>query len=198
MKCYTANGGVITEGIRLTKDLPSSPEGKPRYFVHVNPNHFGAVQSVDALLSTGCAHLEGNDVVVDRCLYVGGDLQPETTADGKALVLGGIDQRQAVFSSDPAQPAKYRTAIGPNVCFHAVVSRHLNREMGRTTGHEQFVFLGIFGEGDCIKANVIFENEAGAGLDLWADGELLSYRGGELRYHEVAVVRKADRFRARR
>ena len=170
MKCYTADGGVITEGIRLTKDLPSSPEGKPRYFVHVNPDHFGEVLSVEALLSAGCAHLDGNDVVVDRCIYVGGDLQPETKPDGKVLVLGGIDQRQAVFEGDLAQPANYRTAIGPNVCFHAVVSRHLNREMGRTTGHEQFLFLGIFEEGDGIKANVIFETEVGAKLERRVSG----------------------------
>ncbi|MBZ0188413.1 MAG: hypothetical protein K8F91_19350 [Candidatus Obscuribacterales bacterium] len=198
MKCYTAIGGVIIEGIRLVKDHPTSAEGKPRYFVHVKPDHYGEVQSVQALISTGCAHLDGDDVVVDRCLYVGGDLQPETKPDDKVLVLGGIDQRQAVFTGDLSQPAHYRTALGPNICFHSLVSRHLNREMGRTTGHEQYMFLGIFAEGDRMEANVIFEDEAGAGLDLWADGVLMSYRGGELRCHEVPVVRKADRFRARR
>jgi len=195
MKCYTADGGVITEGIRLHMDLPASPDSNPRYFVHVKPNHFGEVKSVEALLSTGCAHMDGDVLVVDRCVYVGGDLHPETTPDGKALVLGGIDHRQAVFTGDLAEPVNYRTVIGPNVCFHAVVSHHLNRVKGHTTGHEEFVFLGIFEDGDGIEANVIFENEAGAAVDLWADGELLSYRDGVLAFQQVAVVRKADRFK---
>ncbi len=198
MKCFTANAGVVTEGIRLTKEIPASAEGKTRFFVHVNPDHFGEVQSVDALLSSGCAHMDEGDVVVDRCIYVNGDLQPEVTPDGKALVLGGIDHTQAVFSGSAVEPSPYRTAMGPNLYFHAVVSRHLNRVMGRTTGHEQFVFLGIFEDGDCIKANVIFQDEAGAAIDLWADGVLLSFNGGNLRYHEVAVMTRAERFNARR
>jgi hypothetical protein len=69
--------------------------------------------------------------------------------------------------------------------------------MGHTTGHEQYAFLGIFEDGDSLKANVIFENEAGDGIDLWADGELLSYRGGVLSFHAVPVVRKSARFSAR-
>ncbi len=97
MKCYTAIGGVIASGIRLRMDPPSTPDGKARYFVHVNPDHFGEVLSIDALLSSGCAHVEGDDVVVDRCTYVGGDLQPEFMPDGNALVLGIIDQRLADF-----------------------------------------------------------------------------------------------------
>jgi len=198
MKCFTANAGVVTEGIRLTKEIPASAEGKTRFFVHVNPDHFGEVHSVDALLSSGCAHMEEGDVVVDRCIYVNGDLQPEVSADGKALVLGGIDHNQAVFTGSVDEPATYRTAIGPNLYFHAVVSRHLNRVMGHSTGHEQFVFLGIFEDGDCIKANVIFQNEAGATIDLWADGVLLSFNRGHLRFHEVAVVTQAERFTARR
>ncbi|GEM_PF-1000023 len=197
MKCFTANAGVVTEGIRLTREIPASAEGKTRFFVHVNPDHFGEVQSVDALLSTGCAHLDGDDVIVDRCTYVNGDLQPEVSCDGKALVLGSIDHTLAAFTATAGKPNTYRTAIGPNVCFHAVVSRHLNREMGRTTGHEQFVFLGIFEEGDCIKANIIFQDEAGSAIDLWADGVLLSFVAGDLRYHEVSVVTRAERFKQR-
>ncbi len=193
MKCFTATDGVVTAGIRLRKDAPTTADGKPRYFVHVNPDHFGEVHSVEALLSSGCAHLDGDDVVVDRCLYDGGDLKPETAPDGKALVLGTIDQQQADFG-DRAKPDAYRTAIGPNVCFHAVVSRHNNRVMGKTTGHEQFAFLGIFEDGDRIEANVIFETDGNQPLDLWADGVLLSYRGDELRFHTVPVVRKSERF----
>jgi hypothetical protein len=196
MNCFTADGGKITAGFRLTADRPSSPDGKVPYFVHIKPDHFGEVKSVDALLSTGCAHMDGDDVVVDRCLYVGGDLQPETNADGNALVLGAIDHRQAVFTGDINEPAAYRTALGVNVCCHAVESRHNNRVMGHTTGHEQYAFLAIFKDGDSLKANVIFENEDGAGIDLWADGTLLSYRGGELRFHDVPVVRNSQRFSA--
>jgi hypothetical protein len=190
MKCYTADGGVTRDGIRLKKDPPASPEGNPRYFVHVQPDHFGEVKSVAELLRTGCAHFDGDDVVVDRCLFVDGDLQPETMADGKALVLGGIDHRQAVFTGDVVAPAAYRTILGVNICFHAVVQRHLNRHMGRTTGHERHVFLGIFGEGDRLKSNILFEDEAGARLDIGVrDGELISFRGGVLACHDVAVVR---------
>lgn len=193
MKCFTALGGVVTAGIRLRKDPPASPDGKSRYFVHVNPDHFGEVLSVDALLTSGCAHFDGDDVVVDRCIYVAGDLKPETTPDGNALVLGAIDQGLADFGFFE-KPAGYRTAIGPNVCFHAVVSRHNNRVMGKTTGHEEFAFLGIFEDGDCLKANIIFEDERNKPIDLWADGELLAFRGGELRFRRAPVGLKSQRW----
>lgn len=192
MKCITAIGGVITAGIRLTRD--TTPDGKTRHFVHVNPDHYGEVQSVEALLASGCAHIDGDDVVVDRCVYVGGDLQPETAPDGKVLVLGAIDQRHADFGAFDA-PESYRTAIGPNVCFHAVVSRHNNRVWGKTTGHEEFAFLGIFEDGDRIEANVIFEADGNEPLDLWASGVLMSYRDGDLRCHSVPVVLKSERWR---
>ncbi len=193
MKCYTAIGGVIASGIRLRMDPPSTPDGKARYFVHVNPDHFGEVLSIDALLSSGCAHVEGDDVVVDRCTYVGGDLQPEFMPDGNALVLGIIDQRLADFGGFE-RPEGYRTAIGPNICCHAVVSRHNNRVMGKTTGHEEYAFLGIFEEDDCIKANIIFEDANNAPIDLWADGELLTYRSGELRFNPAPVGLKSERW----
>ena len=193
MKCITAINGVVVPGIRLRKDAPTTVDGKPRYFVHVNPDHFGEVLSVDALLSSGCAHFEGDDVVVDRCNYASGDLTPETAPDGHALVLGAIDQGLADFGIH-AQPQGYRTAIGPNVCFHAVVSRHNNRVMGKTTGHEEYTFLGIFAEGDCLKANIIFEDGNNQPIDLWADGELLAYRGGELRFQRASVGLKSQRW----
>lgn len=193
MKCFTALGGTVKAGIRLRKDPPATPDGKSRYFVHVNPDHFAEVLSVDALLTSGCAYLDGDDVVVDRCVYAGGDLKPETTQDGNALVLGAIDQGLADFG-DFARPEGYRTAIGPNVCFHAVVSRHNNRVMGKTTGHEEFAFLGIFEEGDCLKANIIFEDERNQPIDLWADGKLLAYRGGELHFRRASVGLKSQRW----
>ncbi len=193
MKCLTATNGVVTQGIRLRKDDPTTVDGKPRYFVFVNPDHFGEVHSVDALLSSGCAHFDGDDVVVDRCIYVGGDLQPEFVPDGNVLVLGAIDQGLAEFGTF-AKPQDYRTAIGPNVCFHAVVSRHNNRVMGKTTGHEEFAFLGIFEDGDCLKANIIFEDGNNQPIDLWADGELLTYRGGELSFRRAPVGLKSRRW----
>lgn len=193
MKCYTAIGGAVSAGIRLRKDPPATPEGKPRYFVHVNPDHFGEVHSVEALLANGCAHAEGDDVVVDRCMYVNGDLTPETTPDGNALVLGSIDQRLADFGAFAA-PAGYRTAIGPNLCFHPLVCRHNNRVMGKTTGHEEYAFLGIFEEGDCLKANIIFEDDQNHPIDLWADGEVLAYRGGQLRVIPARVGLKSQRW----
>jgi len=198
MKCYTAIDGAITAGIRLRTDPPSEPNGAPRYFVHVSPDHFGEVRSVAALLESGCAHYEGDDVVVDRCVYDKGDLLPETAEDGNVLVLGSIDHRLAHFTGDPEQPAAYRTALGVNVCCHAVVSRHVNRLMGRTTGHEQYNFLAIFTDGQSLKSNIIFEDEGNNPLDLWADGELLSYRNGVLQFASVEVVRKSERFGYRR
>lgn len=193
MKCFTAINGVVTAGIALRMDAPSEAGGKPRFFVHVNPDHFGEVFSVEALLSSGCAHVDNGTVVVDRCTYVGGDLKPETAPDGNVLVLGAIDQGLADFGTF-AKPEGYRTAIGPNVCFHAVVSRHNNRVMGKTTGHEEFAFLGIFEDGDCLKANIIFEDERNQPIDLWADGELLTYRGGELRLRRAPVGLKSRRW----
>ncbi len=193
MKCFTAIGGVVTAGIRLRMDPPTTADGKARYFVHVNPDHFGEVLSIDALLSSGCAHFEGDEVVVDRCVYANGDLQPETAPDGNALVLGVIDQRLADFGYFD-KPEGYRTAIGVNVCCWAVVSRHNNRVMGKTTGHEDYTFLGIFGEGDCIKANIIFEDERNQPIDLWADGELLTWKEGDLRIQRAQVGLKSRRW----
>ncbi len=193
MKCYTAIGGTVSAGIRLRKDPPAAPDGRPRYFVHVNPDHFGEVRSVEALLASGCAHVEGDDIVVDRCMYAEGDLTPETTPDGNALVLGSIDQRLADFSAIAA-PEGYRTAIGPNLCFHPLVTRHNNRVMGKTIGHEEYAFLGVFEEGDCLKANIIFEDGENHPIDLWADGEVLAYRGGELRVNPARVGLKSQRW----
>jgi hypothetical protein len=191
MNCFTANDGVISAGIRLTRDLPACEGGKPSYFVHVQPDHFGQVKSVDELLASGCAHMDGDDVVVDRCLFVGGDLQPEINPDGRALVLGGIDYRQATFTDDVSEPSNYRTALGVNICFHAVVQRHLNREKGHTTGHERHVFLGLFGEGDSFKTNILFETETGERLNFGvSNAEVLSYRGGALAFHQVPVTRR--------
>jgi len=194
MKCYTAHDGVITAGISLRKDPPAEPNGTPRYFVHVSPDHFGEVRSVEALLSSGCAHFEGDDVVVDRCVYDKGDLLPETTDDGNALVLGSINHTLADFTGDPAQPASYRTALGVNVCFHAVISRHTNRVMGKTVGHEQYNFLGIFLEGQRLESKIFFEDEENRALDLFAEGELLSYRQGVLAFGRVNVIRQSERF----
>lgn len=191
MKCYTALGGTVTAGIRLHKG--AKPDGEPGYFVHVNPDHYGEVKSVDDLLRYGCAHFEGNDIVVDRCLYVDGDLKPEMVPDGNALVLGAIDQGLAEFGSYAA-PEGYRTAIGPNLCFQPLVTRHLNRVGGKTTGHEQYAFLGIFEEGDCVKANIIFEDGNNQPIDLWADGELIGFRGGELRIQPAPVGLKSTRW----
>lgn len=193
MKCYTAIGGTVSAGIRLRKDPPATPDGKPRYFVHVNPDHFGEVQSVEALISSGCAHFDGDDIVVERCVYVGGDLQPEAMPDGNALVLGTIDQGLADFGFHAA-PQGYRTAIGPNLCCHPLITRHNNRVMGKTTGHEEYAFLGIFEEGDCIKANIIFEDGENHPIDLWADGEVISYRAGELRIQRAPVGLKSQRW----
>ena len=194
MKCYTAINGEITEGIRLRSDAPTEPNGATRYFVHVSPDHFGEVRSVAALLSSGCAHLDGDVVVVDRCVYDKGDLLPETAQDGNALVLGSINHELADFTGDPAQPASYRTALGVNVCFHAVISRHVNRVMGKTTGHEQYNFLGIFLEGQYVESKIFFEDEQNQALDLFAEGELLSYRGGVLSFGRVNVIRQSERF----
>jgi hypothetical protein len=194
MKCYTAINGEITEGIRLRRDAPTEPNGVTRYFVHVAPDHFGEVRSVDALLSSGCAHFEGDDVVVDRCLYDKGDLLPETAPDGNVLVLGSISHALADFTGDPEQPASYRTALGVNVCCHAVVSRHVNRVMGKTTGHEQYNFLAIFLEGHRIESKIFFEDEDNRALDLFAEGELLSYRDGVLAFGRVNVIRQSERF----
>jgi hypothetical protein len=191
MKCYTALGGAVTAGIRLHKG--TTPDGGAGYFVHVNPDHYGHVKSVDDLLRFGCAHFEGDDIVVDRCIVADGDLKPEMVPDGKALVLGAIDHRLAEFGSHAA-PEGYRTAIGPNLCFHPLVTRHVNRVMGRTTGHEQYAFLGIFEEGDCLKANIIFEDASNKPIDLWADGELLAFRGGELRFQAAPVGLKSTRW----
>jgi len=193
MKCFTALGGKVTAGIRLRKDAPSAPGGNTRYFVHVNPDHFGEVQSVDELLRYGCAHFEGDDIIVDRCTVVGGELRPEMVPDGNALVLGAIDQGLADFGPHAA-PEGYRTAIGPNLCFQPLVTRHLNRVMGKTTGHEQYAFLGIFEDGDCIKANIIFEDASNKPIDLWADGEVLAFRGGELRFQPAPVGLRSTRW----
>src|SRR5437868_3840302 len=107
MKCYTAEAGVITDGIRLAQDPPEKPDGQPRYFVHVQPDHYGQVNNVEALIASGCARMDGHNVVVLRCTMSGGDLLPEEKPDGKALVLGCLDHRQAVFSNDPPEPETY-------------------------------------------------------------------------------------------
>jgi len=197
MKCFTANVGVVSEGIRLHRDPPSTPDGTPRYFVHVSPDHFGEVRNVEELLTTGCARKDGDDIVVLRCRYVAGDLLPEREDEDAVLVLGAVDYLQTVFPDGLEEPAEYRTALGVNLCFQPLVTRHRNREMGRTTGHEQYGFLGIFNVGDCIEANVIFEDTGGQRLDLWADGPLLSYDGGEPVFHLQEVVRQSERFSKR-
>lgn len=192
MKCFTALGGTVTAGIRLHRD--AKPDGNIGYFVHVNPDHFGEVKSVDDLLRFGCAHFEGDDIIVDRCVVFDGDLRPEMMPDDdKILVLGAIDQGLADFGQYAA-PEGYRTAIGPNLCFQPLVTRHLNRVGGKTTGHEQYAFLGIFEDGDCLKANIIFEDATNQPIDLWADGELLGYRGGELRFNPAPVGLKSTRW----
>lgn len=200
MKCLTVKDGGVSEGILLHKDVPTTPEGTPRYFLHVAPDHFGEVKNVDALLASGCARYEADSVLITRCTIVGGELHPvdATTDDDKMLVLGHVDHVHAIFEARLPEPASYRTALGPDSRFHPMVLRHNGRgDRGQSTGHESFAFLGVFGEGDRLDANIIFvEDDGKTHIDFWANGPLVSASGGELHAHHLPVIRRSERFTA--
>lgn len=200
MRCFTVKDGAVCEGILLYKDAPATPADKPRYFVHVAPDHFGEVKNVDALLASGCARYEGDSVLVTRCTILGGELHPvdATVDDGKMLVLGNVDHVHAKFDVRLPEPSSYRTALGPDTRFHAIVMKHNGRgDRGQSTGHESYAFLGVFNEGDRLDANIIFvEDDGKTRIDYWADGTLVSVKDGELRAHHLPVIRESERFTA--
>jgi|AGTN01.1.fsa_nt_gi hypothetical protein len=200
MRCFTVEDAAVTEGILLHKDAPSTSDGKPRYFLHVQPDHYGEVKNVEALLASGCARYEGDSVLVSRCTIIGGELHPvdATADDGKMLVLGAVDHVHAKFDMRLSEPPSYRTALGPNTCFTPIVLKHNGRgDRGQSTGHEQFAFLGVFNENDRLDANIIFvEDDGKTAIDFWANGTLLSASGGELHAHRLPVIRRSERFTA--
>lgn len=194
MQCKTHKDGVITDGIRLAMDPPATLDGKAKYFIYVEPDHYGELPNVEELIASGCARRDGDDVILLRCTMNGGTPVPETEPDGKVMVLGSIDHGHAEFGAGVVAPVSYRTALGVNWCCAIPISRLVNRVMGKTTGHERYNFLAIFAEGDSIKCAVIFEDDGNERIDLWAEGTLLSYSGGELRSHKVSVVKASERF----
>lgn len=198
MRCFTVKDAAVTEGILLHKDAPTTPDGKPRYFLHVAPDHYGEVKNVEALLASGCARSEGDSVLVRRCTIVGGELHPvdATVDDGKMLVLGNVDHVHAIFDTRLAEPASYRTALGPNTCFTPIVLRHNGRgDRGQSTGHESYAFLGVFNEGDRLDANIIFvEDDGKTAIDFWASGTLVRASHGQLEAYQLPVIRQSERF----
>jgi len=187
----TAQSGTVTEGIKLWCDPATTPEGKPKYTLHLPNNYWTEVS--DAVLQSDCVRREGDDVILMRCSITRErQIIPETAADSgdaRVFVLGVIDGRQVAFSDQNPEPAEYRTAIGPNSCCHWLYeARHLNRgPNGHTTGHEEFRFLAVLIDGDRMEANVSFYTEEGVRLNLRASGPMLSYKGGVLQYHRPAV-----------
>jgi hypothetical protein len=186
MKCMTAEGGVITPGITLWCDAPSTPNGKAKYTLHRQPDYWLGVS--DAVPESDCVRRQGNDLILLRCSIENGMIVPETAADAardEALVLGVLDKRPVSFSAAAPEPARYRTAIGANSCPARFIDGGLlNRDrMGKTTAHEEFRFLVVMSQGSHMDANVIFLAEDGSDLHLRAYGPQLSYSDGELRYH---------------
>ncbi len=105
------------------KPTPPAAESPLAQFAMRIQTRFGEVLLRSMRFSQAAARFEATKSSSIRCVYVGGDLQPETVPDGNALVLGVIDQRLADFNCF-GKPDGYRTAIGINVCCWAVVSRH--------------------------------------------------------------------------
>jgi len=193
MKCFTAENGSVRQGITLWCDAATEPNGTAKYSLHLQDNFWMTIS--DELLQSDNVRREGDDVILMRCsIGQGRQLIPETGDDAvldQVFVKGVIGGLQVAFSEEIPQPAAYRTAIGPNSCCHWLYeARHLNRgPNGHTTGHEEFRFLAVLKGGDRMEAIVQFYTEQGERLNMRAQGPMLSFKGGELKYHSPAVVR---------